>query len=204
MRTKCSRTVVFAAISLFLTLFPENAFADAICLLASCPGAPLSSPFPGPISVFEGQNILLALPVVPGDTLLYEDAALTIGPGDLLRFFSGGPIFLFSDNPGTEPPDTGIPPFGTNIFSMFEGPAVPIVYTAGLPGAQNTYLIFSDFDATPDVPEPGTVILIGTGLITLVLRSRNPRVAVMRNASLRKHGTNSCQVAASAPGGGVQ
>jgi hypothetical protein len=120
----------------------------------------------------EGQNLLLSAPVVPGDAILYEDLALT-NISDILRFFLGGPIFLFSDDPGTEPEDTGIPTPGTNIFKLFEGPAEPIIYTAGAPGAQNTYLILSDVADTGDVPEPGVGGMVLLGLATIALKRRS-------------------------------
>jgi MYXO-CTERM domain-containing protein len=149
------------------------AFGDAICLLAGCPGAPLSPSgiLPTPVSVPEGQNFLLSAPVVPGDAILFEDPAFT-DISDILRFFAGGPIFLFSDDPGTEPSDTGIPIPGTNTFSLFEGPAEPIVYTAGVPGAQNTYLIFSDVADRGDVPEPGVAGMALLGLAAIALKRR--------------------------------
>jgi hypothetical protein len=172
MKALVDRRAILVAPFVALALFPTTAFADAICLFSTCPGAPLSSPFPGTIPVPEGLNsVFLALPVVPGDTVLNDDPGFTI-VGDVLRFLPGGPINLYSDNPGTDPPDTGIPLLGTNVFSMFEGPATPIIYTAGAPGTQNTYAIFSDFDVAPDIPEPSTVMLVGAGVIALVLGLR--------------------------------
>jgi len=173
MKALVDRHAILVTLFIALALFPTNAFADAICPFATCPGAPLSSPFPGTIPVPEGLNsVFLAAPVVPGDTVLYDDPGFTI-IGDVLRFgpFAGDnqSIFLYSDNPTESFPDTGIPLLGTNVFSMLEAPATPIIYTAGVPGAQNTYAIFSDFDVVPDVPEPGTVALVGAGVIALTL-----------------------------------
>src|SRR5712691_3932876 len=169
MKALVDRHAILVAPFVALALFSSDALADAICPFSTCPGAPLSTPFPGTTPVPEGLNsVFLAAPVVSGDTVLYDDPGFTI-IGDVLRFLPGGPINLYSDNPGTDPPDTGIPLLGTNVFSMFEGPATPIIYTAGVPGAQNTYAIFSDFDVVPDVPEPGTVALVGAGVIALTL-----------------------------------
>lgn len=170
MKANSQARLAATALLLAVALFPANAFADAMCLFATCPGAPLSpgTVLPGPVSVFEGQQFVLAAPVVPGDTVLFDGPGLAF-PGDVLRFFSGGPIFLFSDDPGTEPEDTGLPLLGTNVFSMVEGPSVPTLYTAGPPGAQNTYFIFSDVSIGPDVPEPRTAVLVALGVIAVAL-----------------------------------
>jgi hypothetical protein len=118
--------------------------------------------------------MLLSVLVVPGDTVLFEDPAFTI-ISDVLRFFPGGPVLLYSDDPGTEPSDLGIPPLGTNTFFMTELPAEPIVYTAGAPGGQNTYLINSDVSAGPDVPEPAGAMLALLGCGALAWKARRPR-----------------------------
>ena len=135
---KCC-TDAITAMSLAIAINPPRVSADAICSLPSCPAAPLpgAGPFPAPISVAEAQNLFLSLPVVPGDVNLLDVGGSI---GDVLRFSSDGLVFLFSDNPGTEPSDVGIPPNGPNVFAMPEAaetpPFVVPKYTTGAPSSQ--------------------------------------------------------------------
>jgi len=126
---------------LALMLWTPGVFADAICSAGpTCPGF-----FPttlGPLSAVEGvQGVLpVGVFVTAGDVLLMDvggplcSAAAPTFCSDVLRFFDIGNgtaqfYLLFSDDPGTEPPDTGIPlPIQANNFKMDEvgGP----LYTA--------------------------------------------------------------------------
>lgn len=164
-----------AAVLLTATLCSTGGRADAVCSMATCPGAPLPGfgPLPGPIFIPEGQNGFLGISVVAGDTAL-TDADGSIG--DVLRFLGGGAVFLFSDNPGTEPADIGIPLLGTNVFFMAEAAETPpftaAKYVAGAPGSQNTYFVLSDVGKGPDIPEPQTIVLVGLGMAILVFTRR--------------------------------
>ena len=106
--------------------------------------------------------------MVAGDVLLGDAGVagpcsplLPSGCSDVLRFFNNGDgtssaYLLLSDDPGTEPSDTGIPVTIQPVnFTMDEvgGP----LYTAG--GA--TYLIASDTVPNADTPEPATWWLTG-------------------------------------------
>jgi hypothetical protein len=161
----------------FLFLAPA-ALADAVCVAGpSCPGF---SPTPlGPISAVEGVQGVLpggAL-VTAGDVLLQEPGPPPItctpsAPGscsDILRFFDIGngmatSFLLFSDDPGTEPSDFGIPvTVQANNFTLLEVGGV--LYTAG----NASYLILSDTASGADTPEPGGVALMGAGIAALLL-----------------------------------
>ena len=175
MNSKIFSQAFRAAAVLAATLYATTAIADAVCPFAGCPGAPLpaAGALPAPLSVPEGQNIFLGALVVPGDTVLLDaDGSI----GDVLRFFAGGCVFLYSDNPGTEPIDTGIPPLGANVFTMPEAaetpPFVAAKYVAGAPGLQNTYFVLSDTSLVPDIPEPQPFVLLGLGLAVLGLTRR--------------------------------
>ena len=171
-----------------LLLWSSAAFADAVCTFGptACPGF-----FPGtigPLPAVEGVQQILpgGIFVTAGDVLLrdFNDslAPLPCTPADpslcsdVLRFFDIGNgtaqfYMLLSDNPGTEPPDTGIPfPIQMVNFTMDEvgGP----LYTAG--GA--TYFIMSDTATGGDVPEPGTLGLVVSAAIgfLLLIRSTPP------------------------------
>jgi hypothetical protein len=165
-----------AAAALALALFPLNASADAICALATCPGAPLPGvgPFPAPVSVAEGQNFILSEPVITGDVNLLEaDGSIS----DVLRFSAGGAVLLYSDDPGTEPSDLGIPVNIPPIFSMSETADTALgapIYTAGMAGDQNVYYVLSDVNPAPDVPELETwaMMLVGFAGLGLVWRRR--------------------------------
>lgn len=167
-RNLSSMAVLISALVVFHT---ADSVADAVCGFATCPGAPLpgAGPLPAPISVPEGQNILVGAFVVPGDTQLLDVGGSI---GDVLRFSGDGVIFLFSDNPGTEPTDIGIPLPGLNLFVMPEiadtAPFTAAKYTAGVPGAQNTYFVLSDVSPVPDVPIPSTVWSLGSAIVGLV------------------------------------
>ncbi len=116
--------------------------------------------------------------VTAGDVLLMDVGGPLCSPAaptfcsDVLRFFDIGNgtahfYLLFSDDPGTEPPDTGIPfPIQANNFTMDEvgGP----LYTAG--GA--SYLIMSDTTQGADVPEPSTLFFLLTALMVGVAIAR--------------------------------
>ncbi len=163
---------------LALMLWTPTAFADAVCTLGpSCPGY---SPTPlGPLPAVEGvQGVLPAGVFVTAGDVLLTDLSDTPNPcsatapafcSDMLRFFDIGNgtaqfYFLYSDDPGTEPSDTGIPTsVQANNFTMDEvgGP----LYTAG--GA--SYLIMSDTTPGPDVPEPSTLLLMGSAVTIFLL-----------------------------------
>jgi hypothetical protein len=165
---------------LALMLWTPAAFADAVCTAGpSCPGY---SPTPlGPLPAVEGiQGVLPSgVFVTAGDVLLTDLSEIVPPPpcsataptfcSDVLRFFDIGNgtahfYLLFSDNPGTEPPDTGLPPsIQANNFTMDEvgGP----LYTAG--GA--SYLIMSDTTPSADVPEPSTLLFMGLVTVFLLL-----------------------------------
>jgi hypothetical protein len=136
-----------------------------------------------------------------GDLLLHEPVT---GESDLIRWNNNATLVFYSDIP-TEPgeipndADIGLPngtygvPFTlsvTEVGLVFQpgigwstGPYseggmngfiyVPTVgqpgYNAGNPGNPATYIIISD------VPEPGTVILVGVGLMGLLAFSRRQR-----------------------------
>jgi hypothetical protein len=159
-----------------LMLWGSAAFGDALCTLGPpCPGY---SPLPiGTLPAIEGVQGILppGIFVTAGDVLLRDlgetsvplpcSATQSSSCSDVLRFFDIGDgtahfYLLYSDNPGTEPPDTGLPlPIQANNFTMDEvgGP----LYTAG--GV--TYDILSDTTPGGDVPEPASVVLLTTGLL---------------------------------------
>ena len=164
----------------------STAFADAVCVAGpvACPGFLLSGGTLGPITAVEGVQGSLpgGVFVTAGDVLLVDTGgggsctpAAPDACSDILRFFDIGNgtstfFLLFSDNPGTEPPDVGIPVTIHPVnFTMDEvgGP----FYTAG--GA--TYLIASDTTPGTDTPEPGTIWPIGAAWAVYWLSSRTRR-----------------------------
>jgi hypothetical protein len=184
---------------LALLFWATTAFADAVCTLGptGCPG--FFAGTIGPLPAVEGVQQILpgGIFVTAGDVLLKEindsPAPLPCTPADpslcsdVLRFIDIGNgtaqfYILLSDNPGTEPPDTGIPfPIQAVNFTMDEvgGP----FYTAG--GA--TYFIMSDTAPGPDVPEPGTLgTVVSAAGIGILLLFRSTRIT--RRKGDRIHG----------------
>jgi hypothetical protein len=175
-------------LTLLLFVIPVTAFADALCLTGStggpCPGFFAGSPFAVPFLPVPESLSQMILPagvfVTAGDVLVFDDPAMTV-LGDVLRFpdIGGGVahfVILLSDV--GDPVDTGLPSsFQANTFSMIENAGGPTLYTAG-PGGQ-VYNILSDAEIVPDVPEPGTFLLMGLAgfcwAIRIVCLKRLPR-----------------------------
>jgi hypothetical protein len=171
--------VLLPILTLLLYLIPVIAFADAMCTTGStggpCPGFFAGSPFAVPfLPVPEGLSQMI-LPsgvfVTAGDVLVFDDPGMTI-LGDVLRFpdIGGGIahfVILLSDP--SDPVDTGLPgTFQPNTFSMIENAGGPTLYTAGPTG--QVYNILSDAETVPDVPEPGTFLLMGLAAICWAIR----------------------------------
>ena len=108
--------------------------------------------------------------VVAGDVKVTEFGSSTVG--DVIRFeniSNAAVAFIFSNDVGL-PADVGLPSFQTNTTTIAEnsaGFAGPFTPTSGLPGfcascaTAPTYALTS-----PDlVPEPGTLLLLGSGLL---------------------------------------
>ena len=109
--------------------------------------------------------------VVAGDIKVTEFGSSTVG--DVIRFeniSSAAVAFIFSNDVGL-PADVGLPSFQTNTVTIAEssaGFAGPFTPSSGQPGfcAACTTTPATYGLTSPDlVPEPGTLLLLGSGLL---------------------------------------
>lgn len=136
-----------------------------------------SVPDPG-ILLLDPQSGLTALAYALPVNVGGGDVGVIDGGGmlsDGLRFEDIGGVsylFFFSLADGDSIADTGIPSGGFAGFTVTENPDGSFAfYSGGAPGVNNDYLGQSTPDAPP-IPEPSSLLLLGTGLVGIAGAAR--------------------------------
>src|SRR5215831_15679214 len=130
-----------------------------------------------PIVITEGILVQLPFAVEAGDVIMLEPPTGLV-VSDIVHFYNnlldtgqgtgiGNLVFIFSD---TEPGDPNDVPFpfeisanNTRIFEVGSENSLQITpYTAALPDGTAVHYLFIS-----DVPEPSTMLLIGSGLLAI-------------------------------------
>lgn len=153
---------------------------------ANCAGVTLATdPIGGKTTVEFIFNATIPS-VVAGDVKVTEFGSSTVG--DVIRFEnisgSSAVAFIYSNDIGL-PADVGLPAtFQTNTITISEnnvGFAGPFTPTAGQPGFCATCATAPTYALTSvDIPEPGTLLLLGSGLLagTFARRWKKKRAQV--------------------------
>ena len=164
--------------------------------------APAFAAFP-PVSIDEVNNNLTNTSgiVTPGYLLLCEGPVSTTGPGcgpgvtlsDLVVFTTNSVTLLSDKQDGADAPaDLGFPTLDPTLLSLTltepvnENGVETLVYTANCPDDPGsvtsgpvcfsaTYNITSD--SPSPVPEPSTVLLVSSGVASVIALRRRPRSA---------------------------
>jgi PEP-CTERM motif-containing protein len=153
---------------------PINDPAFVETLTNNCPSncasvALASDPGPGGRTTVEFTFNSTIPSVVAGDVKVTEFGSATVG--DVIRFENINNVavaFIYSNDVGL-PADVGLPSaFQTNTLTIAEnsaGFAGPFTPTSGQPGFCGTCGTAPTYALTSlDVPEPGTLLLLGSGL----------------------------------------
>ena len=172
-----------------IIFLPENGvgtiqFPGAAAL--PLPGVLAPDPGPGGRTSALTYNLLGPPSLVPGDLLLFDGDLLS----DVIRFNPAGTapgypasVVFYSalETVGGELADVGFPSaFYQNIVRMAEG-MLGVVYTptANQPGYVAGFGVTYRIESLTAAPEPGSVVLLATGLLVLVAAAaiRRHRVA---------------------------
>ena len=146
------------------------------------PGVLAPDPGPGGQALALTYNLLGPPSLVAGDLLLLDGDVLS----DVIRFNPAGTaagypasVVFYSalESVGGELADVGFPgSFYANIVRMAEG-ALGVVYTptANQPGYVAGFAVTYRIESLTAAPEPGSVVLLATGLLGIVGASRVKR-----------------------------
>ncbi len=178
-----------ARVIMLSTMFPVAIFPivrrggpDVTCAGSGCPGA-IHTSDPVVTITETGEVQVLPFSVTPGDLLLFEPGSNGQVLSDVLHFFGGNKVFLYSDLEPDEldATDVPLPPsftpspnaiHVTEVGTEFDNGAVYEVLNT-----DKTVNVEYDIKSDSPVPEPSLVMLLTVGLGCLALVSLRRRVA---------------------------
>ena len=155
------------------------------------------APMPGALTAVDpsggvaGPVLIYTLPAVGqqitiGDVVLTENVGGNTNVSDVIRFWEFGQIIFYSDRSTNEPPDgdladiSGLPAQLLSNRVLLQETGVEgnngasYLATPGLPGWDGNPA-GTQYQFISDVPEPGTALLTGAGLLLLLQARRRVR-----------------------------